>query len=126
MSYEPTFEDVRPTIEVGDLVAALDFFRETVGMNVVVVEGEPPTFAIVGDEGAGLGLVQVDDPAIPLGAACYVTMTGLDELIGRFESAGLNLDVPLTVRPWGQRDVVVTVPGSGPKIAFGERFSPRT
>jgi hypothetical protein len=34
---------------------------------------------------------------------------------------GIKLDVPLTERLWGPRDVIVTVPGEGPKVAFRER-----
>lgn len=120
-----TFERTRPTIEVGDLGTALAFLTEVVGFTATVVEGEPPLFAIVGDgatDGADLGLVEVDEPAIPQGAACYVTVAGLDELLDRFAAAGIEPDVPLTERPWGLRDVVVTIPGEGPMIAFGERI----
>jgi hypothetical protein len=115
-----TFERSRPSLEVGDLGAALAFLTEVVGFTAPVVEGEPPMFAIIGDGPAEIALVEVDEPAVPQGAACYVTVTGLDGLVERIAAAGVALDLPLTERPWGMRDVVVTVPGEGPKLAFGE------
>jgi len=117
----PRFERARPTIEVGDLGAALVFLAEVVGMPVTVTQGEPPMFAMVGEGHAELALVEVDEPAIPEGAACYVTMDGLDALIERLAAAGIELAIPLTVRPWGQRDIVVRLPGEGPLVAFGEK-----
>ena len=35
-------------------------------------------FAIVGDGAGEIALVEVDEPALPEGAACYVTVTELD------------------------------------------------
>jgi uncharacterized glyoxalase superfamily protein PhnB len=97
------FERSRPSLEVGDLGAALAFLADVVGMEVQVVEGEPPMFAIVGIGNAEIALVEVDEPALPTGAACYVTMADLDGLIARLAAAGITLDIPLTDRPWGTR-----------------------
>ena len=115
-----TFEHSRPSLEVGDLGTALGFLTEVVGFSAHVVEGEPPMFAIIGEGPAEIALVEVDEPAIPGGAACYVTVTGLDDLVGRIAAAGIELDIPMSERPWGTRDVVVTIPGEGPRLAFGE------
>ncbi|MCU1393464.1 MAG: hypothetical protein JWM34_1892 [Ilumatobacteraceae bacterium] len=117
----PTFERSRPSIEVGDLREALTFLTDVVGFPLIMSEGEPPMFAIVGTDHAEIALVEVDEPALPGGAACYVTLQGLDALIGRIGAAGIELAIPLTERPWGQRDIVVALPGEGPMIAFGER-----
>jgi hypothetical protein len=122
MAPSQRFERCRPSIEVGDLGAALAFLTDVVGFTASVVEGEPPVFAIIGEDAADIALVEVDEPAWPDGAACYVTMSGLDDLIERLAQAGIPLDVPLTERPWGLRDIVVTLPGQGPKLAFGERI----
>jgi catechol 2,3-dioxygenase-like lactoylglutathione lyase family enzyme len=118
------FERSRPSVEVGDLAAALAFLTDVVGMPLQVVDGQPPVFAIVGTGDAEIALVEVDEPALPAGAACYVTVTELDGLLARLAAAGVTLDVELTDRPWGMRDIVVTVPGEGPRIAFGERTEP--
>jgi catechol 2,3-dioxygenase-like lactoylglutathione lyase family enzyme len=119
----PRFENARPALEVGDLAEALAFLTDVVGLPLIVSQGEPPMFAMVGEGAAEFALVEVDEPALPEGAACYVTLEGLDGLIDRIAAAGIELDIPLTVRPWGQRDIVVTVPGEGPKVAFGERVT---
>jgi predicted enzyme related to lactoylglutathione lyase len=116
----PTYLDARPTLEVADLGAALAFFTDVAGFAVDVTMGEPPTFAMVSAGPAGLGLVAVARPALPEGAACYLTVRGLDALVARLEAAGLELAVPVTTRPWGLRDLVVACPGGGPLLAFGE------
>jgi hypothetical protein len=53
----------------------------------------------------------------------FVTLRGLDALIGRFAAAGVPLHQEPTTRPWGIRDVVVRCPGGGPFIAFGEEVA---
>lgn len=110
----------RPTIEVGDLGQALGFLTDVVGFTVTAVEGEPPMFALVGEGPSEIALVEADDPAIPAGAACYVTIGGLDELVQKIVGAGFELALPVTERPWGLRDLVVRLPGDGPLVAFGE------
>jgi predicted enzyme related to lactoylglutathione lyase len=122
MPEAPRFDRSRPSLEVGDLGRALAFLTEVVGLTATVVHGDPPMYAMVGTDAAEIALVEVDEPAIPGGAACYVTMAGLDGLIERLAAAGVALDVPETERPWGMRDIVVTLPGDGPKVAFGERL----
>lgn len=116
-----TFLRARPTLEVGDLGTVLEFLGEVVGLPIGVVQGEPPMFAIVGVADAEIGLVEVDEPALPEGAACYISVTGLDALVERIQAAGVELDVEPTVRPWGTRDIVVAVPGEAPRLAFGEQ-----
>jgi len=123
MANPPQFDRARPTLEVGDLGTALAFLADVVGLPVTVTQGEPPRFAMVGEGHAEIALVEVDEPAIPEGAACYVTMVGLDELVDRIAAAGVELALPLTVRPWGQRDIVVRIPGEGPLVAFGEEVA---
>lgn len=65
---EVTYLEARPSIEVGDLDAALAFWRDVAGFDVEVVMGEPPEFAMVRSGGAGLGLARTDAPAIPRGS----------------------------------------------------------
>jgi hypothetical protein len=86
------------------------FVADVVGMTVTVTEGEPPLFAMVGEGSSENVLVEVDEPAILDGAACYVTMEGLGALTERIAAAGIDRTIPLTVRPWGKRDIVVRLP----------------
>ena len=120
---EVTFLDARPSIEVGDLDAALVFWRDVAGFDVEVVMGEPPEFAMVRSGGAGLGLARSEAPAIPAIAAVFVTLENLDALVERLATAGIALESEPTTRPWGIRDLVVRCPGNGPLIAFGEQVA---
>src|SRR6476620_8782739 len=90
-----TIERSRPSLEVGDLGAALAFLTDVVGFTAHVVEGQPPLFAIIGEGPSEIALVEVDEPAIPDGAACYVTLTGIDGLIERLAAVGIALAGPL-------------------------------
>ncbi|MGZ4682633.1 MAG: hypothetical protein ACXWCM_02405 [Acidimicrobiales bacterium] len=121
---QPRYLDARPTIEVADLPAALAFLTDVAGFETETVMGEPPMFAIVASGGARLGLVEVESPALPEGVPCYVTMQGLDLLLGRLDQAGLAPTEPPVVRPWGLRDIVIPCPGGGPLLAFGEPVAP--
>ena len=120
---EVTYLEARPSIEVGDLDAALAFWRDVAGFDVEVVMGEPPEFAMVRSGGAGLGLARTDAPAIPAIAAVFVTLENLDGFVERLTAAGIPLESEPTTRPWGIRDLVVRCPGHGPLIAFGERVA---
>lgn len=117
------FTDARPTLEVADLEAALGFFTGVAGFSTEVTMGDPPTFAIVGAGGAAIGLTQVASPALPEGAACYLTLGDVDRLAERCAAAGLTPAIPPTDRPWGMRDLVIGVPGGGPLVAFGQATS---
>src|SRR4051812_33935889 len=103
----PEYLDSRPTIEVDDLAAALSFWTDVCGFAVEVSMDEPP-FAIVSGGQASIGIAEgaapVQQPPI---AVVYFTLNGIDGLLERFETAGVELEVPLTQRPWGLRDVVV-------------------
>jgi uncharacterized glyoxalase superfamily protein PhnB len=112
--------DIRPSIEVADVATALAFWTDTVGLDVEATMGTPPVFAIVAHGDARIALVGAAEPARPTGAAVYVTIDGLDALLARLATAGVELVVPLTDRPWGVRDVVAACPGGGPLVAFGE------
>jgi catechol 2,3-dioxygenase-like lactoylglutathione lyase family enzyme len=118
-----SYVDARPSIEVGDLDAALTFWTDVVGFETEAVMGEPPFFALVRSGGARLGLSRSDDPVLPAIAPVFVTLHHLDTLIERLAAAGVALESEPTTRPWGIRDLVVRCPGYGPLIAFGEEVT---
>jgi predicted enzyme related to lactoylglutathione lyase len=120
---EVTYLEARPTIEVGDLDAALAFWRDVAGWDVEVVMGEPAFFAMVRSDAAGLGLSLSEDPPFPGIASVFVTLENLDALVDRLATAGIALESEPTTRPWGIRDLVVRCPGDGPFIAFGEQVA---
>jgi hypothetical protein len=117
----PVFEylDARPTIEVADMATCLAFFNDVAGFTTEAVLGEPPFFAKVACGDVAVGIVATSDPAIPKGAACYLTLRDLDRFIEGARAAGLEFDPPES-HPWGLRDIAFACPGGGPLIAFGE------
>jgi predicted enzyme related to lactoylglutathione lyase len=109
----------RTTLGVRDVRASITFYREAIGFDVVVSMGEPPTFAMIGKDGIGLGLGQAPDPAVADLACCYFDVEGVEELHQRCVDAGATIVAPLTRQPWGNYDFVVADP-DGHRLAFGE------
>jgi predicted enzyme related to lactoylglutathione lyase len=109
----------RATLGVRNVPAAIDFYRAAVGFEPVVTMGEPPNFAIVAQGDAGLGLVQLEDPAVATFACCYFDVEGVEELHQRCVDAGATITGPLTHHPWGNYDFVLVDP-DGHQLAFGE------
>jgi predicted enzyme related to lactoylglutathione lyase len=109
----------RATLGVRNVPAAIDFYRAAVGFEVVVTMGEPPNFAIIAQGDAGLGLGQVEHPAVAAFACCYFNVEGVEELYQRCVDAGATITSPLTHHPWGNYDFVLADP-DGHQLAFGE------
>jgi predicted enzyme related to lactoylglutathione lyase len=113
------FVSSRTTLGVRDVPASIDFYARALGFEVGVTMGEPPTFALLAHGDVGLGLVQVEDPAVAGFACCYVNVEGVEELHDRCVSAGATVTGPLTRQPWGNYDFVIADP-DGHQLAFGE------
>ena len=109
----------RATLGVRNVPTAIDFYRAAVGFEVVVTMGEPPNFAIIAQGDAGLGLVQLEDPAVATFACCYFDVLGVEELHQRCLDAGAKIPGTLTHDPWGNYDFVLADP-DGHQLAFGE------
>ena len=109
----------RTTLGVRDVPASIDFYARALGFEVVVAMGEPPNFALLANGDVGLGLTQVDAPAVGDYACCYVDVDGVEALHERCVAAGARITNPLTRWPWGNYDFVVADP-DGHQLAFGE------
>lgn len=109
----------RPTLGVRSVPASIDFYENTIGFTVATTMGEPPTFAMLGTGDAGLGLTQVEQPAVVDFAGCYFNVEGVEELHQRCVDAGVRITGPITRQPWRNYDFVVADP-DGHHIAFGE------
>jgi predicted enzyme related to lactoylglutathione lyase len=108
----------RTTIGVSDVLASARFYERTVGFQVIVSMGEPPTFALIGSDQVGLGLVASSPPLVTGFACCYVDVVAVEELHQRCLASGATVS-PLTRQPWGSYDFVLADP-DGHQIAFGE------
>ncbi len=109
----------RTTLGVRNVSASVDFYVRALGFEVFHTMGEPPTFSMIGAGDAGLGLTQVEEPALADFACCYFNVEGVEELHERCVAAGATITNPLTRQPWGNYDFVVADP-DGHQLAFGE------
>lgn len=109
----------RATIGVRDVAQAVAFYERAVGLEVLVLMGDPPTFAMLGLGEVGLGLAKVTRPATAEFACCYFNVEGVEELHQRCVDAGASITAPLTHQPWGTYDFVLADP-DGNQLAFGE------
>ena len=108
----------RATLGVRHVPTSIAFYERAFGFEVVVTMGEPPTFALIGDGDAELGLVQTEQPAVADFACCYFDVDGVESLHQRCADASATITA-LTRHPWGNYDFVVTDP-DGHQLAFGE------
>jgi predicted enzyme related to lactoylglutathione lyase len=113
----------RTTLPVRDVPTSIDFYQRAVGFEVLVTMGDPPDFAIIGVDDTGLGLGQVDQPAVSPLACCYFDVDGVEALHQRCLDAGASVAAPLTRHPWGNYDFVIADP-DGHLLAFGESPGP--
>ena len=109
----------RTTLGVTDVPASIEFYANPLGFEVTVTMGEPATFAMLAHGDVGLGLAQVEHPAVAAFACCYFNVVGVEELHDRCVAAGATITGPLTHQPWGNHDFVVADP-DGHQLAFGE------
>jgi predicted enzyme related to lactoylglutathione lyase len=109
----------RTTLGVRNVPASIDFYERAIGFTTIHTMGDPPTFAMIGNGDAGLGLGQVDAPAVGAFACCYFDVEGVEALHQRCVAAGATITSPLTRQPWGNYDFVVSDP-DGHQLAFGE------
>jgi predicted enzyme related to lactoylglutathione lyase len=109
----------RTTLGVQSVPTSIDFYAAAVGFEVFTTMDDPPTFAMVGIGEVGLGLTQVEHPAVAEFACCYVNVEGVEELHARCVAAGATITNPLTRQPWGNYDFVIADP-DGHQLAFGE------
>lgn len=118
------FLKARTTLAVRDVSVSIDFYRRALGFDVNATMGDPPTFAMLGIDGVGLGLNQVDQPAVAPFACCYFNVDGVEGLFQRCVDAGAEITNPLTRQAWGNYDFVIADP-DGHLLAFGEDPSDR-
>ncbi len=113
------FVKSRSTLGVANVPASIRFYEAAVGFELIHSMGDPPTFAMIGSGDTGLGLGQVEQPAVAGFACCYFNVEGVEELHARCVEAGATITGPLTHQPWGNYDFVISDP-DGHQLAFGE------
>jgi catechol 2,3-dioxygenase-like lactoylglutathione lyase family enzyme len=119
MPDETSFISARPYMAVRDVSRAVAFYRDILGLDLRVVYGDPPNFAILGRGGAAISL-QLDGQGSLAGkTTCYVVVEGVAAVYERCRAGGAELDSDLAERPYGMRDFAVHDP-DGNHVIVGE------
>lgn len=114
---EPVLLRAHPQIFVTDLTRALAFYRDRLGFAVAYAYGDPPHYALVRRDDAGLNLRHVD--ALPIDPArrdaedllaATLVVRGVAALYRAYRDAGLAFHQTLRAQPWGARDFIVRDP----------------
>lgn len=101
---------VRPNLEVADLDETIRFFGDLLGLGVLSQVEGPTPYALLGENEAVLGAVQLDEIAVAEIVTVYIEVDDLDAVHQRAVETGLSLAQPPTTHPWGQRDLVAVHP----------------
>jgi catechol 2,3-dioxygenase-like lactoylglutathione lyase family enzyme len=127
MEKSSTFIQITPFLDVPSLEDALTFFRDVLGFEVRLRNGD---YAYVQRERAGIRLIE-NPAAVPGNGrfAHYVDVTDVDALHAELKAmletlpAG-HVEGPLD-QPYGQRELMIVAP-DGNRIVFGQFIGERT
>jgi catechol 2,3-dioxygenase-like lactoylglutathione lyase family enzyme len=112
-------EQHHPSLAVGDVPAAVDFYTGKLGFALGFTWGDPPTIA-----GVNLGQVQMflerGTPS-PLGCSVYFVVNDADELHAFQRANGVAIVEAPGDRAWGLRDYTVH-DLHGYRLTFGHRI----
>jgi catechol 2,3-dioxygenase-like lactoylglutathione lyase family enzyme len=115
-----------PHLFVRNVPEAAEWFARALGFSVVFLYGEPPYFGEIARDAAVLNLRHVDiSPFLPGRQdgeellSAWIEVQGLADLHAQCVSAGADITVPPTRRPWGHTHFIVRDP-SGNLICLSE------
>lgn len=110
-------EQVIPTLAVGDVAAAIDWYTEELGFEEAWRWGEPPRHASVklGDVDLHLSATNPD----PGSNWLYFVIEGVDMLYERLHERGVEVVHPPQDQEWGMREIQFRDP-TGNHLTFAE------
>jgi catechol 2,3-dioxygenase-like lactoylglutathione lyase family enzyme len=113
-----------PQIFVANVEVSCRFFVETLGFTLCFKYGQPPFYALVQRDGAGLNLRFVHKPVLDRQAepdllSVSIPVENVKSLYLEYRTAGAPIHQSLKKQPWGLRDFVVRDP-DGNLIHFSE------
>lgn len=110
-------EAIYPTVEIPDVRAAAEFYRDNLGFEIEFLWGEPPVHA-----GVSVGSVSIhfsSGEPNPAGFWIYLVVNGVDPLFAWYTSRGVEiLDEPES-KPWGMREFSIK-DANGYHLRFAE------
>lgn len=119
---------IAPYFIVPDVVAAANYYRDTLGFDYERLWGDPPAFCMVQRAGVVIMLSQIDVPAAarpnrlvdPAGESwdAYVWVGDADALIAELRTRGANITRDICDQPYGCRDFDVE-DCNGYRLCFG-------
>ncbi len=98
---------IAPVLPVRDVRAAVEFYRDKLGFEILFLHGDPPTYGVatLNDWTAGGATIHFS-AASEIGAASLYVNVGPD--MARLEEScrarGVEIVKPLALMPWGQRE----------------------
>ena len=113
-------------LQVADVLASRDFYRDMLGFESANIWGEPPCFSIVGRGTVTVFLDQTRDPGpSPVNQywAVYIYVSDVDSLLEDYRSRGIEIIRGPEEMPHGCREFDVRDP-DGHIICFGQDLSP--
>ena len=117
-----TFNTATPIMPVRDIAKAIEFYEGCLGLQVRGRFGEPPTYAVLGADGASLHLSLDRDGGVAGKVGCYINVKGVEAVFERCKAKGADLDSDLGVRDYGMRDFTVHDPDEN-HVTVGENAS---
>jgi predicted enzyme related to lactoylglutathione lyase len=118
-------ESAFPIIEVGDMGAALAFYRDAFGG--VVTYSFPPegeaVYVALAVGASALGIGTTDSPLPPGNVMLWFYVDDVDRVTGELAAAGATVVEQPTDREWGERTSLITDPW-GTRIHLGAAISP--
>lgn len=110
----PTHYSVAPILAVGDVAAAVRWWRDVLGFHVDFLYGDPPAHAgmRLDPPWTGGGGVQLTRAPTEAGRGMVFIFAGpdIDRLASHAVAAGAEVVAPLGERPWGMREIELRDP----------------
>jgi catechol 2,3-dioxygenase-like lactoylglutathione lyase family enzyme len=107
----PILTSISPQLFVSNIEASCDFFTGKLGFVADFTYGDPPFYAQVSCDNARLSLRHMDEPVFAgdvreredlLSATITLdSATGIRELFGAYQAAGVAFHQALRTEPWG-------------------------
>lgn len=118
-------ESAFPIVEVGDMSAALAFYRDAFG-GVVTYSFPPdgePVYVALAVGASSLGIGTTDSPSPPGNVTLWFYVDDVDRMTRELTAAGATVVEEPTDQVWGERTSLVTDPW-GTRIRLGVAISP--
>jgi DNA-binding transcriptional MerR regulator/predicted enzyme related to lactoylglutathione lyase len=103
------FAAAAPVLQVPDVVAAAEYYRDMLGFEISFVWGEPPQYATTRRDDAPIHFTRGELPARERGPAAdiYLFVSDIDEVFEELKGRGAKITAGLETWPYGMREFVV-------------------